>query len=497
MAELTTQAEQSTPVEPESPPKAKASRASVGALWAIAGYGGTQVIRLVSNLILTRLLFEEAFGVMALVAVFMQGLQLFSDIGVGPNIVQNNRGDDPRFLNTAWTMQVLRGLTLWIIAWIGAAPFAEFYGEPLLARILPITGFTAFIAGLNSTRLYSQLRSLALKRFVSVDLISQAIGLITMVSWAWFDRSVWALVSGGITASVSKMVLTHTILPGHKNRIAWDSSSARAIFRFGGWIFFSTILTFLDRQAHSLVFAKMIPMSALGVYSIGVLIATMPTLALGHLTHNVLFPLYSRVLQRKEDVVPVFRRARTSVLLIAGWLLSGFIAGGQIGIDLLWDDRYAGAGWIVRLLSVGAWFSILEVTNGSAFLARGQANMLALANFGKLAGMLVLIPLGFELGGFKGAVTGYACTELCKYAISAGTISRIGLSNWRRDLLLTLLVATSAGCASISGELVRSASSNVLVGAVAVFLAATAIWAPVIWFWKRSLRQEGLSLFGD
>ena len=122
--------------------KRSASKASVGAFWSFTGYGGAQVIRLASSLLLTRLLFEEAFGIMALVTVFMQGLQLFSDIGLGPNIVQNERGDDPKFLNTAWTMQVARGFTLWLIACIGAKPFAEFYGEPMLAWIIPISPST-------------------------------------------------------------------------------------------------------------------------------------------------------------------------------------------------------------------------------------------------------------------------------------------------------------------------------------------------------------------
>ena len=81
-----------------------------GSAWTLVGYGGALTLRLASSLVLTRLLFPEAFGVAALVGIFMQGLQMFSDIGVGPNIIRSPRGDDPDFLNTAWTLQVGRGL---------------------------------------------------------------------------------------------------------------------------------------------------------------------------------------------------------------------------------------------------------------------------------------------------------------------------------------------------------------------------------------------------
>ncbi len=485
-----------TAAQEKASPK-RFSSASSGAFWAVAGYGGSNAIRLASNLILTRILFQELFGMMALVTVFMQGLQLFADIGVGPNIVQNKRGDDPRFLNTAWTMQVMRGFVLWMIACVGAAPFAAFYGEPMLAQIIPISGFTAFLAGLNSTKLYTALRQLNLKRFVTADLVSQSVGMITMLTWATYDRSVWALVSGGIAAGIVKLVLTHTILPGEHNRLCWDKAAARAIFSFGGWIFISTIFTFLDPQADKLIFATMIPLAVMGVYWNAVMVATLPSGVLGYLNHNVLFPLYSKALQRGESVAPIFARARFSVLIIAGWALSGFIAGGQLVFDLLWSAEYSDAGWMLRLLSVGTWFSIMEVSNGAAFLARGKANMLALANLGKVIAMVVLIPVGFSVAGFPGAVAAYALTELFKYAISAITVARAGLSGWRRDFAQSGMVAVAAIVGSFSGEFVRDASGSVLLAAVGVFVAVTAAWAPLALFWKSRLERAGKSFFGD
>jgi O-antigen/teichoic acid export membrane protein len=92
-----------------------AGKASASAAWAILSHGGGQIVRLASNLIVTRLLFTEYFGLMALVNVFLLGLELFSDIGIGPALVQSKR-DDPDFVNTVWTMQVVRGLALCSIA---------------------------------------------------------------------------------------------------------------------------------------------------------------------------------------------------------------------------------------------------------------------------------------------------------------------------------------------------------------------------------------------
>src|SRR5687767_15876104 len=85
-----------------------------GVAWIVIGYGVSQFIRLGSNLILTRLLVPEIFGLIALMHAFIIGMSMFSDIGLRPSIIQSKRSNDPVFLNTAWTMQFIRGVILWV-----------------------------------------------------------------------------------------------------------------------------------------------------------------------------------------------------------------------------------------------------------------------------------------------------------------------------------------------------------------------------------------------
>ena len=84
------------------------ARAIKGSAWTVGGFGFEKILQLVSNLILARLLFPGAFGLMALVNVVLVGLAMFSDVGVVPAVVQDKRGEDPSFLNTAWTIQIIR-----------------------------------------------------------------------------------------------------------------------------------------------------------------------------------------------------------------------------------------------------------------------------------------------------------------------------------------------------------------------------------------------------
>src|SRR5665213_1987917 len=86
-----------------------------GAVWTIAGFGVTQIVRLGLNVALARLLAPDLFGVMFIVNSLRTGADLFSDVGVGQNIVHNPNAEDPGFFNTAWTVQAIRGIFLWSI----------------------------------------------------------------------------------------------------------------------------------------------------------------------------------------------------------------------------------------------------------------------------------------------------------------------------------------------------------------------------------------------
>ncbi len=498
---------------PTSPPKPRAtaaapvatadtgsttlrSRAGKSALWTLSGYAGGQALRLVGNLILTRLLFAEAFGLMALVAVFMTGLALFSDVGIGPSIIQNKRGDDPRFLNTAWTVQSVRGAALWIAACLGAAPFAAFYGEPQLAWIVPVSGLAALFGGFNSTKLFTANRHLKTSLNVIVELSSQAAGLVAMVTFALISPSIWALVSGGLVTSATKMVLSHVVLPGARNRFCWDKDAARELFAFGRWIFFSTLLTFLVMQSDRLIFGKMIPLSLLGVYSIALMFATLPSIVAGYVGNQVAFPLYSRIHNGGEDLGPVYRRTRWAAMLLGGTILSMLITAGPSLIATLYDERYHDAGWILQLLAVGAWFGVMDATNTASLLARGKARVLVLANASKLVAMIALIPLGYSIAEFPGAVAGFAVSELVRYGVAAFSTQKSGLTGWNQDVGLSSLVALVSAIGALGASWLESAGTpHVVVGLLCVALVAASFGVPVLRHVKRA-RAEGHSLLG-
>lgn len=416
-----------------------------GSFWTLGGYGISQVIRLLSSLILARLLFPEAFGLMALVNVFMQGLEMLSDIGLGPSIIQNKRGTEPKFLRTAWTLQILRGLALWLVSCALARPAAAFFSaqDPLAAQlstVLPVAGLMALLGGFSSTALYTLNKKMEMRRLTALALVPQLITLAVSIGWALYDRSVWAIVAGGLAGSLGRLILSHLFNDGPRDRLGWDREAAHELEKFGRWVFFSTLVSFLASNLDRVVLGRLLTLGELGLYSIGMTFARVATQVATRLTNTVVFPLLAKFQDKPDRLLAFAARARGSVLWAGGALCAGFALFAPTFFETLYDERYAGAGRISQWLSIYVWTWILNATIDRIPLALGRPRALFTANLAGAFGM-VLAWSGHQLAGLPGFILGMALSNLAAHLCLQLAIPRPRAALVRQSLLATAGVA--------------------------------------------------------
>jgi O-antigen/teichoic acid export membrane protein len=410
-----------------------------GTIWTVASYGISNVLRFGSNLILTYLLAPRLFGLMALVNTFVIGLHLFSDIGIGPSIIQSRRGDDPKFLNTAWTLQVIRGFQIWIVCLVLALPAAHFYNEPTLVWLFPIVGLTTVINGFGSTALFTLNRHLSVRQLSVYELGGQVVGIVVMVTWAWFDRSIWALVMGGLVSSLIQLIWSHRIVAGVRNHFCWEKDSVHEIITFGKWIFVSTALTFLATQSDRMVLGKLFTLDLLGVYGIAFSLADIPKQVVMAVSGKVIFPAFAKFaeLPRLEFRQKIHRNRRL-MLLATAIGLAGMVSFGDLIVQI-YRDEYAAAAWMLPILAVGVWPAILNATLGPSLLAIGNPRYSTYASFWGAVFLIGGVLLGFRLAGPVGAVFAVSFSNLPSYLATTYGLWREKLSCIRQDVKATLL----------------------------------------------------------
>lgn len=394
------------------------ARALRGSGLTMISFGGSNLLRLASNLILTRLLFPEVFGLMALVQIFITGLQMFSDIGINASIIQSKRGDDSDFLNTAWTLTIIRGFLLWLAACALAPGAAYIYDEPLLLALIPVVGLNAFIRGFSTTKIVVQNRHLKLGFQTVLALGAQAFGIALTTLLAWWLQSVWALVFGTLLTTASHVALMHFIMPGENNRLKFEKEAFWEIIGFGKFILLSTLAAFLINQGDRAILGGYISLAELGIYNIGFFMGTVPWLLSKSISTAVVFPLYRMRSPTQSDVnrAKIFQARRLQVMAtIAASTVPAFF-GVEI-INLMYDPRYALAGPMVILFS----FAIVPqmVIDGyhGVLLASGDSRRYFILNTVTAAAQIVILFVGIHFLGIAGAILAPGAAALTTYPL--------------------------------------------------------------------------------
>ncbi len=413
--------------------------AAKGAVWTFAGYGIQQVLRFANKIILARLLLPEIFGLSALVDVFILGLTFFSDIGINLSIIQNKRGEEPAFLDTAWTMQVIRGLGLFAVTAALAVPVSNFYEQPILAIVLPVAALSAVANGFNSTKLATANRNLQMRELTLLELSAYVAGLVVMISWAVVSPSIWAIVAGNLTTNFLRMILSHVVLKGHRNRLSWDRWVFDEIYHFGRWVFVSTSLAFLASQSDRLIIGKLMTPTFLGIYSIAFMLASMVNQGIMQLGHKVFFPSYSKLVRdNPSQLYGVLRQARAAMIALNACAVAVFLAFGRIFIPLLFGENFTDAGWMLQIIAIGTMVGVLSVTYDHVLIAKGQTQAVAVLFAVQFLLQSTGLILGAQLYGELGIVLGMATAGWLIYPFKAFWMSKQKL--WQPEIDVPAIV---------------------------------------------------------
>lgn len=394
------------------------ARVTRGAALTFVSFGGAQALRLASNLILTRLLFPDVFGLMALVQVFMFGLEMFSDTGIAQSIIQNERGDDPAFLDTAWTIQILRGIFLWLMACALAGPAAAFYKQDMLLRLLPVVGLNSLIIGFISTRMATTNRHLMLGRLTILELGSQLLGILVMILLVFWWRSVWGLVIGGLVSSICRVVLSHTFLSGHRNHLFWEKAAFQELFTFGKYIFVSSIAGFMINSGDRAILGKIVTLSELAVYNIGFFLATVPVMLNRQFAAKVMLPLYSA--RPPADSIRNRRHISKARFILTGSLFTLSLGLGLTGdwlVQFLYTPSYHLAGPLLVLLSVSTLPVILTGNYANLLLAAGNSKSFTLFVVVIASVQTLALLIGVQSYGLIGAVVAPVISTALTYPL--------------------------------------------------------------------------------
>ena len=412
-----------------------------GAVWTTGTFGFGVLLRLATNVILTRLLAPELFGIMIIANNVKMGVELITDVGIGQNIVHSPNAENPDFYNTAWTLRLIRAVLLWVACVIAAAPIAKLYHSPVLIQVIPVYSLFVVFSALDSIAVPFLQKKMQFARLNFFEMTQNFLSSFIHIVLAYFNPTVWALVFAGLIASLVRSASSYFLLPDIRPRLRISKIYARQILSFGKWIFLSSALYYFSTYIDTLYFGKIVGLSTVGIYGIARVFSKMIESFMVQFGNNIIFPLVaaSQTMARDQLRSGLIVR-RLAMLSVAAIGIAISISIGDVIIKTFYDQRYHAASWMLPVLLAGTWFSILSSINEATLLGFGRPVYTTFGSGFKLTWLLIAFPVVYAEFGLSGAIMVVATGDLFRYLTSLVGQIRERFSFAVQDAAITLFL---------------------------------------------------------
>ena len=383
-----------------------------GAAWMMGFKLFDKSIGLISTLILARVLTPADFGLVAMATAVVALLELMGAFGFDSALIQR-QNTDRRHYDTAWTFNVMFGVSIAIMLVLMAVPAAGFYREPRLTLMLPTLAVGALIGGFENVGTVAFRKDLNFNMEFKFLLAKRLAAFTVTVSLALTYRSFWALIAGTVVGKLIAVFISYRLHP-YRPRL---TLAARAdLLHFSKWIFISNLIQFLHSRSTDFILGRTVGSYGLGLYNIATEIAVMPSTELIAPLNRAVFPAYARLAVVPDKLNERFLEVFGIISLLAFPVAVGLYCLSGLVVSILLGPQWQEAVPIMQIAGLAGLMAALQSNMYLVILAMGQPRANTLLSASLLAVSLPAIifaslkygTLGAAYAHFGAAVLGFS-----------------------------------------------------------------------------------------
>jgi PST family polysaccharide transporter len=382
--------------------KSLGKRSIRGAMWIGLAEGADNLLRLARNVILARILAPSDFGAMALVLAVCMAFETVSEVGMREAIIQYEKAEDSRYLNGAWWLSTLRGTVLYIMAFVTSPLIGRFYERTDLVLMMKVIFLSLVLNGLMSPRLNIAIKKMDFHKWAAVRNGSGFLGLTTAIILALVYRNVWALVIGYVVEMFIRTLLSYILCP-FMPRWKFEKEHLGALLKFARGMAGVPIMTFIFLRADIFVAGKLLPLAAVGMYSLAVSLSKAPFRLIWSISNRISMPVFSELQNQPERLNKSILQVVRMINLL-GWPMTIFAVFFSAEIlELVYGEKYIVVAVPFALLVIAEQIRISSVPMVSAYLAMGRPDLNRIFTAARAVIMIIIIVPFIKWMGLTGA----------------------------------------------------------------------------------------------
>lgn len=367
-----------------------------GLFWRTVEISGTRIIAAFVFVALARILAPEIFGIVAVATAFTALLQMVSDLGFVPAVIQR-KDLAAEHLDAAFWASMALGVLLTILGIVSGAALASLMNEPALAWVLPVISLNFILVAPSLIPMAVLLRGFGFRALGKRNLIASIVSGGAAILLATTGYGIWALIGSQLVGTVMATILLW-FSSSWRPRFTFSTTHFRDLLPFGRQSIAATILAHVHERADDVIVGRVLGTVAVGFYAIGTTVTGLISTAVTGPLANVAFVALSKIQSepaRFANAVRIFCAARG---LIGIPVFAALAALAPLGVPLVIGDRWSSAIPVVQVLALYGIVDTVFMGLIPAILAAGRTDLrlrLAGANaILAIGGFLVAVPFG-------------------------------------------------------------------------------------------------------
>jgi O-antigen/teichoic acid export membrane protein len=424
-------------------------------LATIFSFGAQGTIKLGSSVVMTRMLQPDAWGVITILMAIIFVVEMIADMALTVVLIRHERGDEPRYVNTAWTLRLARAALNGAIVFLGAPLIAHLYASPTLTVPLRVFSLWFPITALESMSFPMAIRRRNSRVVVYAELIALALSTVFTVAYTYYARDFWGMVYGTLLNRALITAMSYGVYPDMRPSLELDKQAARDLLHFSRFSMPSSLLTLALSQFDKVVLLRLFDLHLLGIYGVANNIAFQVEALTEKVSNLVLYPRCADEFRANAGsfaaaCYKATTRPVASVLLPSAVLLGA----ARLLVTILYDPRYAQTGLVLQALMVRVGLLVLASTPLNMLMAAGVYSVLLVGNIYRCAATVVAAFAGYYMFGFMGFVYGTALSGVAPLLYFLWMLKQKGLLIVKYEAYrLALFLAVAAASYLVSSEL--------------------------------------------
>jgi len=387
------------------------------------------IIRLGSSLILTRVLLPEAYGTITIVASILYVIGNIVDTNVTLFVVRDKNAEQPRYLNTAWTLRFSRSFLSGVFLFMCAPLIAtKLYHLPQLTLPLRVFSLWFWIDGCETMAFALAIRHKRARLQMYAELAAAAISTTFSVVYCYQYHTFWGIAFGMLLNRLIMTVTSHLLFRELRPRLFVDFAAAREILGYSKFTVPSSLLTLALSQFDKVVFLRLFDLRLLGIYGLASNIAASIEALITKISQAVLYPRCAHNFREHPDAAGRLYYTENTKLLRPFLGMPAAIAGvAHLIIAVLYDPRYLEAGLVLQALAIRAVLLSFASTAEDLLISAGKFHVILVGNVLRTAFIIVGSLVGYYAYGFTGFIYGLSLSGLGPLAYYLWLQNRLGM----------------------------------------------------------------------